>query len=123
MPNEARLIDANDRFYHLMRAGDLDGMAELWARHRLISCTHPGRSMLIGREAVMESWRLILTGNPPSVWAETSRAVLTGKSAFVLTIERIDGSELMASNGFVVEDGAWRMINHQASYMPAAPAR
>lgn len=123
MPNEAQLLEANDLFYQFLRAGDLAAMSDLWARNRLISCTHPGRSMLIGREAVMESWRLILTQNPPSVWPAAPRPVMTGTTAFVLTIERIDGSELMASNGFVVEDGHWRMINHQASYMPAAQAR
>lgn len=115
----AALIDTNDDFYRIMRSGDLDAMADLWSLRRLISCTHPGRAMLIGRESVMQSWRGILTNNPPSIWPGEPTAVITGTSAFVLNIERVGGSELMASNGYVLEDGQWRMINHQAAFLSA----
>ncbi|MEM9140772.1 MAG: nuclear transport factor 2 family protein [Pseudomonadota bacterium] len=119
MPDRSDLIETNDHFYRLMRAGDLEGMADFWSRDRLVSCTHPGRAMLIGREAVMGSWRAILTSSPPSIWPGSPMAVISGSTAFVLCIERVDGSELMASNGFVVEDGAWRMLNHQAAFLSA----
>lgn len=116
------LMEANNSFYKFMRSGDFPGMEDLWSRRRIVSCTHPGRAMLVGREAVVDSWRMILGANPPAVWPDDPRPVITGKSAFVLNIERIGGSELMASNGFVMEDGEWRMINHQAAYMPAESA-
>ena len=122
MTLEDDLIEANESFYRAMRSGDIPTMIDLWARRRTVSCTHPGRAMLVGREAVMDSWRMILGTKPPAVWPDEPRAVVTGGSAFVLNIERIAGSELMASNGFVREDDHWRMINHQAAYMPTENA-
>ncbi|MEM7059345.1 MAG: nuclear transport factor 2 family protein [Pseudomonadota bacterium] len=122
MTLEELLMETNNTFYKYMRSGDYPGMADLWARQRTVSCTHPGRAMLVGLDAVLESWRMILGANPPAVWPDHPRAVITGSTAFVLNVERIAGSELMASNGFAIEDGEWRMINHQAAYMPAENA-
>lgn len=122
MSPEALLIDTNDMFYRILRSGDYPEMDRLWSHHRQVCCTHPGRPMLVGRGAVMDSWRLILMNNPPIIWPGDPRPVITGRSAFVLTIERIEGAELMASNGYVLEDGEWRMINHQAQHMPAESA-
>ena len=118
------VLATNDAFYVAMRHGDLAGMDRLWARGREVTCTHPNWAMLIGREAVMESWRLILTQAPaPSVWPAECEAVVTGSTAMVLCIERLDGNELMAANSFVIEDGEWRIMNHQALAMPAAKAK
>lgn len=124
MPQSSRdlLLETNDTFYRLMRAGDYPSMEQLWADRRVVSCTHPGRAMLIGRDAVMDSWRMILGTHPPQVWPDEPRALITGRSAFVLNVERVDGQDLMASNGFVIEHGTWRMINHQAAYMPTESA-
>lgn len=122
MTPEEQMLEANHSFYKFMRTGDYPGMADLWARRRLVSCTHPGRAMLVGRNAVLDSWRMILGTTPPSVWPDHPMPVVTGQTGFVLNIERISGAELMASNGFVVEDGHWRMINHQAAYMTAENA-
>ena len=117
------VLDANEVFYRLIRTGDYLAMEDLWARYRPISCSHPGGMMLIGREAVMQSWHQILAHDPPAIWPEEQQAVVRGSSAFVLTIERAEGAELMATNGFVLEGGFWRMINHQAIQMPAERAR
>lgn len=122
MASEEQLMEANNAFYKYMRSGDYPGMAGLWARRRTVSCTHPGRAMLVGLDAVLQSWQMILGTNPPTVWPDHPRAVITGKSAFILNVERVAGSELMASNGFAIEDGEWRMINHQAAYMTAESA-
>ena len=122
MTPEELLMEANETFYRCMRAGDYHGMAELWARGRDVNCTHPGHDTIIGLEAVLDSWRMILGNQPPPVWPDDPRPVITGNTAFVLNIERIEGSELMASNAFVMEDGEWRMINHQAAYIPAENA-
>ena len=119
MSPEEQLLEANNNFYKFMRSGDYPGMVGLWSNRRTVSCTHPGRAILLGREAVLDSWRMILGNNPPTVWPDHPMPVISGKAAFVLNVERIGGAELMASNGFALEDGEWRMINHQASYMPA----
>lgn len=123
MRDPINVLAANDEFYVAMRRGDLDEMERLWARGREVTCTHPNWAMLIGREAVMESWRLILTqAAAPSIWPAECEVVVTGSTAMVLCIERLDGNELMAANSFVLEDNEWRIMNHQAMAMPAAKA-
>ena len=70
----------------------------------------------------MASWRLILGHQPPDIHAEDPQPIVTGRTAMVLCRERIGPSgssvELMASNAWVREDGAWRMVNHQAAPIP-----
>lgn len=114
----AAVLDANEAFYRAMREGDLDAMEALWARGRRVSCTHPGGPAIFGRAAVMASWRLILGQQPPEIYADEPQVIVTGRSAMVLCKERIGPIELMASNSWVREDGAWRMINHQAAAIP-----
>ncbi|MGD1926112.1 MAG: nuclear transport factor 2 family protein [Paracoccaceae bacterium] len=117
------VLGANDDFYTAMRRGDVAEMERLWARRREVTCTHPNWSMLVGRKAVMDSWRLILTqAPPPQIWPADADVVVTGTTAMVICIERLGGNELMASNTYVLEDHAWRIMNHQAAAMPAARA-
>lgn len=117
------VLDTNDAFYRIMRAGDYDSMDALWASERQVTCTHPGWTTLTGRRAVMRSWRLLLTQQePPEIWPDEPQAVVTGETAMVLCIERLGGAELMATNTFVRELGAWRVLSHQAAKMPAERA-
>jgi len=114
----AAVLDANEAFYRAMRQGDLGAMDALWARERPVSCTHPHGPSIFGRQAVMASWRLVLGHLPPDIHAEEPQAIVTGKTAMVLCRERIGAVELMASNAWVREDDAWRMVNHQAAHIP-----
>jgi hypothetical protein len=119
MTTTAAVLDANEAFYAAMREGNLDAMEALWARGRSVSCTHPNGPAIFGRSAVMASWRLVLGHQPPEIHAEDPQAIVTGQTAMVLCRERIGSVELMASNAWVREDGAWRMVNHQAAQIPA----
>ena len=118
----AAVLDANQAFYRAMRKGDLAAMDALWARGRQVTCTHPGGPAILGRAPVMASWRLILSQHPPAIRAEDERAIVTGGSAMVLCKEILGDSapyiELMASNAWIREDDAWRMVNHQAAHIP-----
>jgi hypothetical protein len=116
----AAVLDANEAFYRAMREGNLDAMEALWARERPVSCTHPHGPSIFGRTAVMASWRLILGHLPPEIHAEEPQAIVTGRTAMVICRERIGAIELMASNAWVREDQAWRMVNHQAAHIPGA---
>jgi len=118
MTETIAVLDANEAFYCAMREGDLDTMEALWARERPVSCTHPNGPAIFGRMAVMASWRLILGHQPPEIHAEDPQPIVTGRSAMVLCRERIGSIELMATNAWVREDGAWRMVNHQAAPIP-----
>ena len=118
MTDQAAVLDANESFYRAMRKGDLDAMEALWARARPVSCTHPHGPTIFGRAAVMASWRLILGHLPPEIHPEDPQAIITGRTAMVLCREKIGAVELMASNAWVREDEAWRMVNHQAAHIP-----
>jgi len=118
MTDSAAVLDANEAFYRAMREADLDVMEALWARSRQVSCTHPSGPPIFGRDAVMASWRMILGHEPPEVYPDEPQVIVTGRTAMVLCKERIGRFELMASNTWVREDGAWRMVSHQAAAIP-----
>lgn len=123
MSDITNVLEANDAFYRIARAGDYDAMDALWAADRQVTCTHPGWTTLTGRRAVMRSWRLLLTQQPPpEIWPDEPQAIVTGETAMVLCIERVGGAELMASNTFVRENGVWRIMSHQAEPLPAERA-
>ena len=111
----AAVLAANDVFYRAMREGDYAAMDRLWARRRTVTCTHPDWKMLVGRRAVMNSWRLVLVDHaPPEIWPSGAHAIVTGATAMVLCTERVDGVELIAANTFVREGSRWRLLNHQS---------
>lgn len=113
------VLEANAAFYRAMREGDFAAMDRVWAHHRTVSCTHPNRPAIFGREAVMESWRIILVVyEPPMIRPVKPKAIVTGETAMILCREDLGHVELMASNSFVREDGKWRMLNHQACHIP-----
>ena len=115
------VLAANEAFYRAMRAGDFAAMDRLWARARTVTCTHPDWRMLVGRRAVMQSWRLILVEHaPPEIWPVEPHAIVTGSTAMVLCAERVDGVEMVAANTFVREAGRWRMMNHQSAHAESA---
>ena len=77
MSDTAELLFANEAFYHVFRSRDLAAMEDLWAKRAPVICVHPGWQALTTRDAVMESWRGILT-NPeaPSVDCRAAHAHL-----------------------------------------------
>jgi hypothetical protein len=120
MSDTAELLFANEAFYHVFRSRDLAAMDALWARRAPIACVHPGWQALMTRAAVMESWDGILS-NPeaPRVDCRGARAHLLGelgpgRLGVVLCYEIIGRSVLTATNIFLREDGAWRMVHHHA---------
>jgi ketosteroid isomerase-like protein len=112
--DEEAVLAANAAFYRAFLERDVDAMDALWARETLVACIHPGWQVLNGREAVMASWRGILNGVPPLIRCTQAIACVTGASAFVVCTENIDDAELVATNVFVREDGAWKLAHHHA---------
>jgi ketosteroid isomerase-like protein len=113
------LLEANAAFYAAFGAGDLTALDALWARDHEVAVLHPGWPAVIGRSAVIESWRRILEGpNPPDIACGDSRAFVQGDAGFVLCIEHLGDGILIATNVFALEDGGWRLVHHQAG--PAA---
>jgi ketosteroid isomerase-like protein len=122
MDDERAILEANERFYLAFRQRDAAEMDALWAREVPIACIHPGWGPLMGRSAVMRSWREILS-NPdaPKVECGAPEVTRIGDVAHVICVERVeierDGSSglFVATNLFAREDGAWRLVHHQAS--------
>lgn len=116
------VLSANLEFYRAFNNRDAAAMAVLWAHGAPVACVHPGWTPLAGRDVVLQSWRNILA-NPesPHVMCHDDRAFLYGDVATVLCEEELDTGHLVATNIFVREDGAWRMVHHQASPIVIRP--
>ena len=117
MTDSDAVLAANLEFYRAFGLRDFAAMDALWSRARTVLCLHPGWEAIHGREAVMESWRVILaedSGNF-SVQCHDERAFLYGDIAIVLCEEQLPGGTLAVTNIFIREAGSWRMIHHQAS--------
>ena len=120
MSDDQAVLFANEAFYRAFADGDPGAMDDVWARNAPVACIHPGWAALSGRENVMESWRAILTGaNRPAIESLAATAFVYGDAAFVICYESLDEVLLIATNIFVREEGAWKMVHHQAG--PSAP--
>lgn len=120
MREEAAILFANEALYQAFADGDYPAMRALWAEQAGVSCIHPGWEPLFGREAVLESWRAILA-DPPPIHCSNARVEVLGSSALVLCFETIRGNHLIATNVFTLEDGAWRLVHHQAGPTRGVP--
>jgi ketosteroid isomerase-like protein len=121
---ELDVLEANAAFYRAFARHDVAAMAALWAERHPVACLHPGWAVVDGRDAVVESWRGILeSGNAPEVSCSLAEARLFGDVALVTCHEILPGVRLAATNVFVREDGAWRIVHHQATPMAPGQAR
>ncbi|HEX6277709.1 MAG TPA: nuclear transport factor 2 family protein [Polyangiaceae bacterium] len=114
---EAGVLEANHAFYRAFSDGDFEAMSRLWAERAPAVCMHPGLPPLIGRSAVLDSWERIL--EEATDWEMSSHGVrvhVLGNAAFVTCFEASGDKPamLVATNVFVLEDGDWRMVHHQA---------
>ena len=116
LTDQDTVLSANLEFYRAFNDRDVKAMETLWAKNAPVVCVHPGWTSLAGRDQVMQSWRSILA-NPeaPHVMCHDDRAFLYGDIAIVQCEEELDAGHLAATNMFVRENGAWKMIHHQAS--------
>lgn len=111
---ESEVLATNQAFYDAFTRGDFDAVDDLWARRAPVACVHPGWDALHGRDEVIASFRSILESGAPAVKCTRPSAYVLGESAYVVCGESVAGAELVATNLFVREDGAWRLVFHQA---------
>ncbi|KZC97642.1 nuclear transport factor 2 family protein [Oceanibaculum pacificum] len=115
MTDRTALLFANEAFYAAFATRDMGAMEDIWAKRAPVACIHPGWGLLEGREAVMQVWRSILAGNnAPIITPRGAKAFLYGDAGFVTCFESLPEGFLIATNLFVKEDAAWRLVHHQA---------
>ncbi len=124
MRDELEVLEANEAFYRAFAARDAEARESLWSREAPVACIHPGWDVLDGREEVVASFRAIMeSAASPDVRCTMAQAHLLGAAAFVTCHELLQGARLVATNTFVREGGAWRLVHHQASPLAAAQLR
>ncbi len=112
---EAEILAANQAFYDAFSHHDVEAMEAVWSTRTDLACVHPGWDAIHGRREVLSSWRAILS-SPEAPPVECSGAVarILGDLAYVVCSELLPGAELCATNVFVREGGAWKLIHHHA---------
>jgi len=123
MSEDESVLFANDAFYNAFASSDLQAMEEIWVRDAQPTCVHPGWLPLAGHKQVMKSWRDILEDrNNVEIACSNVRLFHCGDGAYVICHEHLDHSYLIATNIFVREAGAWKIIHHQAGAL-LSPSR
>ena len=115
------ILAVNAAYYRAFASGDVDAMSRIWADEG-VSCVHPGWPALIGRAAILESYRGILHGtNHVQIAHRDDAAIVTGDQARVLCVEIVEGASLAATNCYHRVGSVWRMVHHQATPIAAPP--
>jgi len=113
------ILEANNAFYAAFRQRDYLAMEDLWSRKSTVCCYHPGWPGITGRDEVLDSWYSILVlGDTPGIKVSDNSIIRNGTTAMVFCTEHLGHVSLIATNTFVVEDGRWRMVHHQAAHLP-----
>ncbi len=130
--SQPALRAANEAFYAAFESLDLERMTQLWAQKTTITCVHPGWDLLIGHDAVMQSFRGIFEGTHEMRFRVEVGAITAGTDlGWVLCREilltTVQGAEvenaMTAINTFVLEEGTWRIAHHHASPVLAGRAQ
>ncbi|MBZ5696204.1 MAG: nuclear transport factor 2 family protein [Acidobacteriia bacterium] len=128
-PEEA-VRAANQRFYAAFESLDLAEMEAVWAHDDGVECVQPGWELLLGWEEVRERWARIFRNTKrvrvafSALWVRVEGHVgWVACTARVTTAfaDGFDEATVQATNIFVERDGAWLLVAHHASPLPAAP--
>ena len=128
---ELAVAEANARFYSAMESGDMDVMADLWLHAEWVQCVHPGWELIVGWEAVSDSWRKIFSNSGGMrISARNVRVKVSGTAAWVTCSENLAlfmsgttapmSAEMVATNLFQLVEGSWLMVHHHSSPTPNA---
>jgi ketosteroid isomerase-like protein len=125
------IVQANARFYRAFESLDIEEMDRVWAHGDHVRCIHPGWCLLVGWEAVRQSWEAIFEGSRemrfsiadvrPHVdvdlgWATCTENILSHARGQVAV------TSLLATNVFERQRGEWLVIHHHASHVVAGGA-
>lgn len=127
-PEETAVAAANLAFYRALEARELSAMDIVWSQSTAASCVHPGWHRLDGWAEIRRSWQNIFaSARPWTVGCEDVRVYVHGDFAWVSCVEVIRpfgdtsgeaAARMQATNLFLREDGAWKLLHHHASASP-----
>lgn len=128
---EARVREANRRFYQALENLSLEDMEAVWLASPAARCVHPGWPPLEGWEDIRESWNRIFTHTHQlEVAIDQVRLQIAGPVAWLSCMEavqsvvegRMESAQICATNIFVLAGGEWLLALHHASHLPDLPA-
>ena len=120
------ILFANAAFYAAFTARDTSAMEQAWAHDKPVSCVHPGRVAITGRDAVLRSWQAIMR-NPesPGISSHMEKVQLHGDLAVVTCVEQLtlpSGRQFLAATNVFVRAGAlWFLVHHHAGPFQGDP--
>jgi len=127
MPNERKVLEANDRFYQAFNGCDLDLMRKVWLEDMSVQCLHPGWHVLLGFASIIKSWRDIFENGEnldiklsdvDVIASEDLAWVSCRENLFSIHMSGVKASKTFATNVFKRVNGEWKMILHHASSEP-----
>ena len=119
MNESAAVLFANDAFYLAFAIQNFKEMRGSWAAQTPVTCIHPGWDVLSNLEDVLDSWEDILASpNATNIICKNPIVRVHGNFAYVACHEILDQGFLVATNVFVLENGLWKIVHHQAGEAP-----
>ena len=118
---------ANDRFYRTLEELDLGAMEELWLHEGWVRCVHPGWDVVVGWEAVRQSWARIFAN---TAWLRVTATdvelarfgeigvVACAENITTQSDEEVGVAVAQATNLYRHTAHGWRLIHHHASPAP-----
>jgi len=109
--------EANERFYSAFRSGDFVAMSRIWGTGEHVQCIHPLAGCIAGREDVLKSWQMILSGGRLNIALEDVRVYATDAMGYVTAVEVVDAEDskgrIVATNVFERQGDGWKIVLHQ----------
>lgn len=122
----AEVVQANARFYRVFESLDIDQMDQVWSHADHVRCIHPGWCLLVGWDAVRQSWDAIFEGSRemrfsigdvrPHVDSDLGWVTCT-ENILSHARDQVAVTSLLATNIFERRRGEWLMIHHHASHV------
>ena len=118
------ILAANSAFYRAFEKRDIETMSAVWSKGSASVCIHPGRSALVGWEAIADSWVQIFRGTQYlEIDTDIKATEISGDLAYVVLIETVRQvsnrrqvvAKSMATNIFERMGGHWYLIHHHGS--------
>lgn len=114
---------AETAFYKAFAKCDHQAMDAVWADAEVV-CIHPGSAAIVGREAVLRSWKNILTqAEPPDLHIEVLSRTEKENMAVHLVEEHIKSATditevaavVLATNIYCLQADGWHLLEHHGS--------